>query len=271
MSAGRVACLAWAAALALAVSAQEPPKAAKTANSVAAVLSRETDCGYEVVHVYPHDPEAFTQGLVYEDKVLYEGTGLYGKSTLRKVDLETGSYFQVIDLPPKVFGEGIALFNGRIIQLTWKEKTGYVYDKASLQKLQQFTYDTEGWGLTHDDTRLILSDGSSTLYFLDPNTFARLGSIQVRHNGRPVERLNELEYVQGEILANVWETDRIARIAPDTGRVKGWIDLKGLLSPEERASADVLNGIAYDAPGGRLFVTGKLWPKLFEIRLIPKP
>ncbi len=231
----------------------------------------ETDCIYEIVHSYPHDPEAFTQGLVFDNSVLYEGTGLYGHSTLRKVDLDTGSFFQAVDLPANVFGEGITLFGDKVIQLTWREKTGYVYDKASFQLLQQFAYDTEGWGLTHDGARLIMSDGSSTLYFLDPITFARTGSLSVRYNGRAVNRLNELEYVNGEILANIWQEDRVARIAPDTGRVKGWINLGGLLTAEERASADVLNGIAYDVQGGRLFVTGKLWPKLFEIRLLPKP
>lgn len=227
------------------------------------------DCTYEVLHAYPHDPGAFTQGLAFDNGVLYEGTGLYRQSTLRKVDLESGAPFQMINLPDSVFGEGITVFGEHIIQLTWREKLGYVYDKNSFDLLQEFHYDTEGWGITHDGTRLIMSNGSSTLHFWDPVTFNNIGSITVRDHGAPVSKLNELEYVHGEVLANIWQSDHIARINPQTGEVTGWIHLEDLLSHADRAGADVLNGIAYDAVKDRLFVTGKLWPKLFEIRLLP--
>jgi len=224
---------------------------------------------YNIVNTYPHDRNAFTQGLVFEDGVLYEGTGGYGGSTLRRVELETGDILQIRELSDQFFGEGTTIDGDRIIQLTWQSHIGFVYDKDSFELLQEFTYSTEGWGITHDGTRLIMSDGTSTLHFLDPQTFEEIGQVEVFDNDGPVTRLNELEYVQGEIYANVWQTDRIARIAPGTGRVVGWIDLGGLLSAEDRSQpVDVLNGIAYDADNGRLFVTGKLWPKLFEIELI---
>ena len=225
---------------------------------------------YRVVDVYPHDLNAFTQGLVYEDGVLYEGTGLRGRSTLRRVELETGEVLQLLQISDEVFGEGVTIFGDRIIQLTWQSNVGFVYDKESFELLNDFSYPTEGWGLTHDGERLIMSDGTSTLHFLDPETLKETGRVEVSDNDRPVVRLNELEYIEGEVYANIWQTDRIARIAPDTGRVTGWIDLEGLLSVEDRsAQVDVLNGIAYDAEGDRLFVTGKLWPKLFEIEVVP--
>jgi glutamine cyclotransferase len=224
---------------------------------------------YNIVNTYPHDPDAFTQGLVFDDGVLYEGTGLYGQSSLRRVELETGDILQIRELSDQFFGEGIAIRGDRIIQLTWQSNIGFVYDKNSFELLQEFDYSTEGWGITYDGTRLIMSDGTSTLHFLDPQTFEETGQVEVFDNNGPVTRLNELEYVEGEIYANVWQTDRIARIAPDEGRVIGWVDLGGLLSAEDRnQSVDVLNGIAYDADDGRLFVTGKLWPKLFELELI---
>lgn len=226
---------------------------------------------YAVVNAYPHDPGAFTQGLVYADGVLYESTGLYGRSSLRRVALETGEVLQQHDLSPEYFGEGLALFDGRLIQLTWQNNIGLVYDADSFEQLQTWTYPTEGWGLTHDGAHLIMSDGSATLRFLDPVTFGVQREVPVTDGGRPVVRLNELEYVNGEVFANVWQTDWVARIDPQTGRVLGWIDLSGLLAPEERQGADVLNGIAYDAQNDRLFVTGKLWPKLFEIMLVPRP
>jgi glutamine cyclotransferase len=225
---------------------------------------------YNIVNTYPHDPDAFTQGLVFEDGVLYEGTGLYGQSTLRRVELETGDVLQNLELSDEFFGEGITIYGNEIIQLTWKSNVGFVYDKNSFELLQQFNYSTEGWGITHNGTCLIMSDGTSTLHFLDPQTFEEIGQLAVFANDDPVTKLNELEYVQGEIYANVWQTDRIARIEPGTGRVVGWIDLRGLLTAEDRTEpVDVLNGIAYDAEADRLFVTGKLWPKLFEIELIP--
>jgi glutamine cyclotransferase len=206
---------------------------------------------------------------VYVDGVLYEGTGLNGRSSLRRVDLESGKVLQRRDLAREYFGEGIAVFGKRIIQLTWQSRVGFVYDRESFALQRQFSYRTEGWGLTHDGKSLIMSDGTATLRWLDPETFAETRSVVVRDQNGPVVRLNELEYIRGEIYANIWQTDRIARIDPQTGRVTGWIDLRGLLSLEDRQSsdADVLNGIAYDAANDRLFVTGKLWPKLFEIEL----
>jgi len=226
---------------------------------------------YAVVNVYPHDPGAFTQGLVYADGVLYESTGLNGRSSLRRVALQTGEVLQRRELAPEFFGEGLALFNDRLIQLTWQNNTGFVYDVDSFELLQTWAYPTEGWGLTHDGTHLIMSDGSAVLRFLDPHTFAVQREVTVTDAGRPVAQLNELEYINGEVFANVWTTDWVVRIDPRTGRVVGWVDLSGLLTPDERAAADVLNGIAYDSQGGRLFVTGKLWPKLFEIALVPQP
>ena len=226
---------------------------------------------YRVIQTYPHDPEAFTQGLVYYDGVLYEGTGLWGRSSLRKAELSTGQVLQMRVLPERFFGEGITIWRDRILQLTWQSQVGFVYDRESFELLGEFSYDTEGWGLTHDGTRLIMSDGSATLRFLDPETLQQVETVTVRAAGQPVTRLNELEYVRGEVYANVWQTDQIARIAPATGQVLGWIDLTGLLPPADRQyGADVLNGIAYDSVGNRLFVTGKWWPKLFEIEVLPQ-
>lgn len=225
---------------------------------------------YVIVNTYPHDRDAFTQGLVFEGGFLYEGTGLYGYSTLRRVDLETGAVLQVRELSAQFFGEGITIYGDRIIQLTWQSNIGFVWNKNTFELLQEFSYPTEGWGITHDGKRLIMSDGTSTLYFLDPQSFEEVGRLEVFDNDGPVTRLNELEYIKGEIYANVWQTDRIARISPRTGQVVGWVDLQGLLTEEDRLEyVDVLNGIAYDSENGRLFVTGKLWPKLFEIELVP--
>ena len=223
--------------------------------------------GQKVVHTYAHDPQAYTQGLVYYEGFLYESTGLFGKSSLRKVELATGKVLQQIDLPSAYFGEGIALWKDKIIQLTWQSKIGFVYDRTTFKQLSTFTYSREGWGLTHDGKRLIESDGSSTLYFWDPETFKEIGHLDVVDKGGPVSNLNELEYIQGEIYANQYQTERIARISPSTGHVIAWIDLPGLLTTTERAQTDVLNGIAYDAKQNRLFITGKQWPKLFEIEM----
>ncbi len=226
---------------------------------------------YRVIRAYPHDPDAFTQGLVYDNGVLYEGTGLQGRSSLRRVELETGTVLQKISLDSRYFGEGIALFGERIYQLTWKSHTCFVYDKTTFTLLSTFSYAGEGWGLTSDGQHLIMSDGTSTLAFRDPDTFAILRQIAVTDNGTPITRLNELEYIEGEIWANVWQTDRIARIDPRTGDVIGWIDLTGLLSRADQAgrTVDVLNGIAYDATEGRIFVTGKLWPVLYQVVPVP--
>lgn len=225
--------------------------------------------GYKVVHVYPHDHTAFTQGLIYLNGFLYEGTGIKGNSSIRKVRLETGEVLQKHDLPPEYFGEGIVNWQDRLVELTWETHAGFVYNLATFDLQRQFSYTGEGWGLTQDGTHLIMSDGSSELRFWNPETFEETNRIAVSAEGVPVKNLNELEYVKGQIYANVWHTDRIARIDPATGNVVAWIDLSGLLAPEEHTDPEaVLNGIAYDARGDRLFVTGKLWPKLFEIRLV---
>jgi glutamine cyclotransferase len=223
---------------------------------------------YQVVRTYPHDREAFTQGLVYLDGVLYEGTGLNGKSTIRKVKLENGEVQQIQKIDQQYFGEGIAIVGKSLFQLTWRSGIGFVYDRETFQRTGTFNYTGEGWGLTTDGKRLIMSDGTSFLRFIDPSTMKETSRVQVKDGVTPVESLNELEVVKGEIFANVWQTDRIARVAPDTGKVNGWIDLRGLLNPREAQGTDVLNGIAYDAAGDRLFVTGKLWPKIFEIKTV---
>ncbi len=226
---------------------------------------------YRTVDVLPHDPTAFTQGLVYQDGVFYEGTGLRGQSTLRRVDPATGQVLQGIRLPDQYFGEGIAVLGDRLFQITWQENVGFIYDKDSFDLLGTWNYEGEGWGLATDGQRLIMSDGSHELRFLDPHTLREVGRVPVLDgDGQPVLRLNELEWVEGEVWANVWQTNLIARIDPATGRLLGWIDLAGLLSDEDRAAqrVDVLNGIAQDAATGRLFVTGKWWPKVFEIELI---
>jgi glutamine cyclotransferase len=225
--------------------------------------------GYRVVREYPHDPNAFTQGLQFVDGFLYEGTGLNGRSSIRKVRLETGEVVQQRDLARAYFGEGITVWKTDLIQLTWQSNVAFVYDVATFAPRRTFRYTGEGWGLTHDGTSLIMSDGSDELRMLDPGTFAERRRVKVTAAGQGLSNLNELEFVNGEILANVWLTDSVARIAADTGRVLGYIDLSGLLSPAERSSTDqVLNGIAYDAQNDRLFVTGKLWPKLFEIDIV---
>jgi glutamine cyclotransferase len=229
--------------------------------------SRTPVSGYRVVHVYPHDPQAFTQGLVYRDGVLYEGTGLNGRSSIRKVRLENGEVLQIQKVDQQYFGEGIAVVNDTIFELTWQSGIGFLYDRETFRRKGTFTYHGEGWGLTYDGQRLIMSDGSAFLRFIDPATQKEVSRIEVKDGTVPVANLNELEFVKGEVLANIWQTERIARISPKTGRVIGWIDLTGLLTPREAQEADVLNGIAYDAAGDRLFVTGKLWPKLFEIRI----
>ena len=227
--------------------------------------------GYEVVRAFPHDPDAFTQGLAFADGALYEGTGREGQSSLRKVDLESGRVLQQQPLAPELFGEGITVLGDEVFQLTWKHQVAIVYDRHSFEERRRFGYAGEGWGLTHDGRHLIMSDGSATLRFLDPASGEVVKRLQVRSAGQPVEALNELEYVRGEVYANVWHSDRIARISPETGTVLGWVDLSGLLGPGERPHAEaVLNGIAFDDQTGRLFVTGKDWPRLFEVRVVPR-
>jgi glutamine cyclotransferase len=227
--------------------------------------------GYQLVKSYPHDPQAFTQGLQYLDGFLYEGTGLNGRSSIRKVKLETGEVLQKRDLDKAHFGEGIVIWKRDLIQLTWQSNVAFAYDKDTFAPRRTYNYTGEGWGLTHDGTNLIMSDGTDELRVLDAATFGELRRVKVTAAGRPLRQLNELEYVKGEILANLWTTDIVARVAPATGLVLGYIDLRGLLSPFERQSVDVLNGIAYDEQNDRLFVTGKLWPKVFEIRVRPQP
>jgi glutamine cyclotransferase len=229
--------------------------------------SKAPQYGYTVVRSYPHDPKAYTQGLEYFDGVLYEGTGLKGSSALRKVEIETGKVVEETKLHPQYFGEGITVAQGKVFQLTWKDKTGFVYEAKTLKFIRNFSYFGEGWGLTHDLGGLIMSDGTSTLRFLELTRFQERRRLKVMDAGVPIERLNELEMVRGEIWANVWETDYIARISPKEGRVLGWINLKGLLgTPAPKLSSDaVLNGIAFDSQKNRIFVTGKLWPRLFEI------
>lgn len=222
--------------------------------------------GFKLVKMYPHDPTAFTQGLVYHDGFLYEGTGLNGRSEIRKVELATGKVLQRQPLSPEYFGEGITLFEGKIYQLTWTSQKGFIYDLATFKPIGTFSYATEGWGLTHDGKQLIMSDGSDRLFFLEPKTLKPVRSLKVTAGGQPVTRLNELEYIQGRVYANVWQTNRIAIIDPKDGHVEAWIDLSRLAMLI--SNADVLNGIAYDPQGQRLFVTGKLWPYLFEIELV---
>jgi glutamine cyclotransferase len=226
---------------------------------------------YRVVHSYPHDSGAFTQGLIYLDGHLYESTGLNGKSSLRAEDLETGSILSFHDVPRQYFAEGLTDWGNTLVQLTWETHVAFVYDRATFHLLRTFHFDGEGWGLTHDGKSLILSDGTATLRFLDPSTFKETRRITVQDHGKPVLQLNELEFIHGEIYANIWHEDRIARISPATGKVIGWIDLAGLLPANQRSSTEaVLNGIAYDAAHDRLFVTGKLWPKIFEIKVVPE-
>ena len=227
--------------------------------------------GFRVVKVYPHDRSAFTQGLEYRDGFLYEGTGLVGRSALRKINLDTGRVIQSFDLPQPFFGEGITVINQQIFELTWQSQTGFIYDKTTFRVLRSFSYPSEGWGMTNDGKQIYMSDGSSQIRLWDPMSLKEIRRITVKDGALPVTELNELEFVRNEIFANVWQTDRIARISPADGRVLGWIDLSGLLAKAEHPEPDaVLNGIAYDTASDRLFVTGKLWPKLFEIKVVPK-
>jgi glutaminyl-peptide cyclotransferase len=235
----------------------------------AASLARADD-SYRIVHTYPHDPRAYTQGLVFIDGHLYESTGLNGRSSLRMDDLTTGRALQSAPVPSQYFAEGLAPWGSTLVQLTWQSHVAFVYDRFSFRLLKTLHYDCDGWGLTSDGKDLIESDGTSEIRFFDPNTFREVRHITVTDRGARIDQLNELEYIHGQIYANVWHTDRIARISPATGQVLGWINLAGLLPPGSVTDPEaVLNGIAYDAAHDRLFVTGKLWPNLFEIKVIP--
>ena len=240
---------------------------------VARAPARHPPDTYKVVHVYSHDPNAFTQGLIFVDGHLYESTGKNGRSSLRMVDLQTGRVLQKRALAAEDFGEGLTDWASNLIQLTWTQHKGYVYDRFSFSLLQTFDFQGEGWGLTHDASHLIVSDGTSYLRLLDPKSFRQLGRIRVTdEDGRSVDQLNELEYVEGEIYANIWHSDEIVRISPRTGKILGRINLRGILDKREVLDPEaVLNGIAYDAANDRLFVTGKLWPKLFEIKIAGRP
>jgi glutamine cyclotransferase len=222
----------------------------------------------EVVASYPHDSNAFTQGLVYEDGLLYEGTGRNGESTLRQVELESGRMLRQVDLDERYFGEGIAVVGDEIYQLTWRSRVGFVYDKATFRKLREFQYTGEGWGLAFDGQHLVMSDGTETLRFYEPRSFREVRRVRVTDGGRRLGNLNELEYAGGFLYANLWHSDYIVKISPESGAVAAWIDLRGLLTPKQRREENVLNGIAYDAEGRRFFVTGKYWPTLFEVRFL---
>ena len=222
---------------------------------------------YKIIATFPHDTTSFTQGLVFADGQMYESTGLNGESTLRRVDVTTGKTLQRIDVPAQYFAEGLALVGDELLQLTWQHKLGFVYDRATFKQKRTFSYPTEGWGIAYDGTsQLVMSDGSDTLTFLDPKTFAPGKKLRVVDAGRPVANLNELEWIEGEIWANVWMTDRIARISPTSGEINAWIDLSTLFPRSQRVPpADELNGIAYDKATRRIFITGKKWPRLYQI------
>jgi glutamine cyclotransferase len=223
--------------------------------------------GFRVIATFPHDPKAFTQGLVFADGAFYESTGLNGESSLRRVEIASGKVLQQITVPEEYFAEGLALVGDELLQLTWQHQRGFVYDRKTFAQKRTFAYKNEGWGIAYDATGgLVMSDGSDTLTFLDPKTFAAARTLRVQDAGRPVPQLNELEWIDGEIWANVWMTDRVARISPVTGDVKAWIDLASLWPSHQRMPpADVLNGIAYDKATRRIFVTGKKWPRVYQI------
>jgi glutaminyl-peptide cyclotransferase len=257
----------WIAAIAVAAAVAVWTRSAAHRPSPGPAAEAPARFGYRVVNTYPHDPDAFTQGLIYRDGVLFESTGLHGRSSLRKVRLETGELLQRHVVDPQYFAEGLTDWRNRLIQLTWQTNVGFVYDLATFAPQETFAYPGEGWGLTHDGARLIMSDGTASLRFLSPDTLRETGRLLVKDGDREIHNLNELEMVKGQLFANIWQADEIAIIDPASGRVAGWVDMRGILNEDPDRPMDVLNGIAYDAAGDRLFVTGKLWPKLFEIRL----
>jgi len=257
-------------AIAFLLAALSPSLFGQTSHPVRS--SHPAEYTFQVIHTFPHDPNAFTQGLVFRDGFLYEGTGLTGRSSLRRVRLDTGEVVQKIELAREYFGEGITVFKNEVLQITWQSRVGFVYDLSDFHLLRRFSYTGEGWGLTNNGHEIFMSDGTSEIRVLDPDTLAEKRRIRVHDGDKSIDQLNELEFVEGELFANVWQTDRIARISPQSGKVVGWIDLKGLMSPIYRLEPGaVLNGIAYDSARKRLFVTGKLWPNIFEIKLVPRP
>ena len=246
-----------------------PPIPVGASAQAAAGIVRYT---YEVVAAWPHDRAAFTQGLVFRHGGFLESTGLNGQSTLREVEVKTGRVLKQVALAPQYFGEGLAVVGDRVIQLTWQNRKAFVYDADTFRLEREFAYEGEGWGLTTDGRSLILSDGSSRLRFIDPATFVVTRTMEVTAQGRPVNRLNELEFIHGEVFANVWQSEEVMRIDPASGEVRGIVDFSGLLPPQDRrAGIDVFNGIAYDPATDRLFVTGKRWPTVFEVRLKVRP
>lgn len=246
-----------------------PPSPAAASATAPAVVARYT---YEIVKRWPHDRDAFTQGLVFHEGGMLESTGLNGRSSLRAVSLESGRALKQVNLPQVYFAEGLAVVGAQVFQLTWQNRKAFVYDVDTFQAQKEFAYDGEGWGLATDGQTLFLSDGTARIRFLDPAAFAVKRTLEVTLDGKPLDRLNELEFIHGEIFANVWQTDEVVRIDPITGAVRGVIDFSGLLAPQDRRpDTDVLNGIAYDAKGDRLFITGKYWPWIFEVRLKARP
>jgi glutamine cyclotransferase len=236
--------------------------------AAAAQTAPARQASYTVVNSYPHDPEAFLQGLLWHEGDFYESTGLEGRSSLRRVDFPSGRVEKITRLSPDLFGEGLALVGDRLVQLTWTTRRGFVYDRESFRLLREFSYQTEGWGITYDGKNLIMSDGSNQLTYLDTESFEPVRKLRVTMDGRPLNLLNELEFINGEIWANVWQQDIIVRIDPNSGQVTSFLNLRGILKPDMRTgSEDVLNGIAYDEHEKRIFVTGKLWPRIFEIQV----
>lgn len=250
---------------------QTPPVNSDAGSNAASATTSEAvpTYTYKVKNTWPHDRRAYTQGLIYRDGILWESTGQYGSSSLRKVELKTGKVIKQISVPRQYFAEGMTVFHNKVFQLTWQEHKGFIYDPETFQKQGEFDYTGEGWGLTHDGQSLIMSDGTNQIRFLDPVTLKTTRTVHIFDAGEPVNQLNELEYIDGEIYANIWQSDRIVRLDPKTGKILGWIDMTGLLKTKDRTGEeDVLNGIAYDEAGKRLFVTGKMWPKLFEVEIV---
>jgi glutaminyl-peptide cyclotransferase len=261
-----------AATMATGCNGSDTPNDEPRTDTARTVVAKVPEFTFRLVHQYPHDTSAFTQGLVFHEGRLFESTGLNGRSSLREVELETGRVIRKVDMHPTYFGEGLALHDGRLYQITWRNYTGFVYDMASFKQLDTFSYYGEGWGIASDGTRLVMSDGSSTLRFINPADMTIADTRDVVYPGRgPLGNLNELEWIEGEIWANVYTTQQIVRINPATGAVMGIVDLSGILPEQARTgSEDVLNGIAYDPATKRIFVTGKLWPFLFEIQVVPR-